>query len=174
MKLSRRFLYSASRKLGVDPGKPISQEYRNSAFVYALKNVWFKYAPNPSGGIKIDNLGDYAGQVIPAFYKNKFTGGSTMYLDKENAFTSLQQLFGTLGHELVHVSQFLALKGEDFGMYYDRNFRNALEFFAYGYVGDLGGIRENIYFDLSRIDTRILNMIDHRNYFWTYKYFKPF
>jgi hypothetical protein len=172
LKLSKRLLYKTASKLGIDPGKPIPPELRTVAFVNAVKFLWFRFAPNPKG-IIIKNFKGGIGAVDPANLFDKFLGWSTMYLHEEKAFTGLNQLFYTLGHELVHVAQFLALKGEDFGMY-DANFRNALDFYARDYTKDLGYARENIDFDLNKIDNRILDLIDHRNYIWTKFYMKPF
>jgi len=77
------------------------------------KNAWYRNALDPSGGYIVQNggavLGDKAGAVLadPAV-NGLFTGGSTMYLHEELAFTSMRKLFNVLGHELVHVSQYAA------------------------------------------------------------------
>ena len=175
MKLSQRFLAIACKKLGVDPGKPISEELRTAAFAYAAKNMWFKYAPNPSGGIRLGNIGKgINGLVRPDSDGEKLLGGSIMFLHKENAFTSLEKLFYTLGHELVHVSQFKQLAGEPFALYKDVNFRNAMDYYAYTYQHFLG---DNYYYqrvEWSGDAADYRQKINFANYSWTYLYNKPF
>ena len=111
------------------------------------KNAWYRNALDPSGGYIVQNggavLGDKAGAVLadPAV-NGLFTGGSTMYLHEELAFTSMRKLFNVLGHELVHVSQYAALAGmpaDYFGKhqvplmeYYASKFTNSL--FAGNYI----------------------------------------
>ena len=175
MKLSKRFLAIACKKLGVDPGKPISEELRTAAFAYAAKNLWFKYAPNPSGGIRLGNIGkNYNGLVQPDSDGEKLLGGSIMFLHKENAFTSLEKLFYTLGHELVHVSQYLALAGLTQKEYKKNDYENALDYYAYMYQHFLG---DNYYLprvDWSGISSENKQKMHYANYGWTYLYFKPF
>jgi hypothetical protein len=165
-------LYSAS--LGLDPGKPIPAAYRNSKFVAYIKSVWFRYAPDPSGGYIISDLeSGKSGSVTPDHpYNGKFTGGSTMRLDRNRAFTSIEQLFKTLGHELVHVAQFLALKGENFGLYLNPGFRDMLDFHAYSFVNaKLGGSywenRLNAPFSEMDVIKNHYNAMNYTNFWWT-------
>ena len=179
-KLGKRLLYSACTALGIAPAQPIPTEYRNSAFVSLLKNLWFKYAPNPSGGYNVDDgtiVGNNSGCVIPNFTTtNLFSGGSTMYLHEQNSFSSLERLFLTLGHELVHVSQFKALAGVD-GRYYDLPiFRDMLDYHAHSFSNLFGGRYWNKDFDLdwAKIFPNHYNTTDFRNFAWFHLINYPF
>jgi RHS repeat-associated protein len=174
LKLSKRFQALACKALGIDPGKPISQEYRTAAFVYAAKNLWFKYAPNPSGGIRITTLKGRIGEVQPFSKNNVFTGESIMFLDKEGAFASMEALFLTLGHELVHVNQFLNLKGQSYTEDEEINLYKALDYYAYLFQHFLGGNYHNIEVDWSRISSEDRARIDFAKFAWAYLYNKPF
>ena len=95
-------------------------------------------------------LSDY--DKLQAYAKNnsielKFcTGNSCVYFNRDLAFTSAKQLFYTMGHELVHVSQNIACKNE---MYLEKisNFVTLKEYFAYSFqkyvLGDENNIRLN-------------------------------
>jgi hypothetical protein len=70
------------------------------------------------------------------------TGGPNTYFHPERAFTSAKQLFVTMGHELVHVSQYLALAGTGFTsiqMQQNKNFLDMLDFQAYNFSNKIGG-----------------------------------
>ena len=164
----------ACEALGISNGTPIPEALRNSGMVYFLKYTWFKYAPSPSGGIRITTLEPgNNGAVQPEDKDDKFTGGSIMYLDRERAFTSIERLFYTLAHELVHVSQFLNLKGQSTDIY-DKNFRKAMDFYAYSYQFFIGDSDHYVNVNWSGISSDIRARINFANYAWTYLYFKPF
>jgi len=177
MKLTKYFLYRAAKKLGVDPGKPIPEDCRTSAFASLAKYLWFRYAPDPKCLI-VGLFEGGSGRVDPWFDKGKFLGWSSMALHKEKAFTSLEDLFYTLGHELVHVSQCLALTGEDEKIYTDKktgpNFRAAMDFYAEDYEGVLGGKPQYPHFNSSIINHDILDKLHHNNFLWTKMFVKPF
>jgi hypothetical protein len=184
MKLTKRFLFSACRALGIDPGKPISEENRTSAFVYAAKMHWFKYAPNPSGGIRIDDgtrTTDENGVIRPGStrpeYLNKlFTGGSSISLNEELAFTSIEQLFYTLGHELIHVSQFKTLAGRPEWLMDELNFRLMLESNANSFVHlVLGGpYQKTAKLDFENLYPLEYNLVSFARYPWIHSFNKPF
>jgi len=138
--------------------------------------MWFKFAPNPSGGIRIANLPNGKdGWVNPEISDDKILGTSIMFLHGENAFTSLEKLFSTLGHELVHVSQILALTGLSASETIDKeNFKNAMEHYAYMYSSFLGGGSAHFNVDWSKISPENRAKINFTNYLWTYLYNKPF
>ena len=60
-----------------------------------------------------------------------------MYFNASRAFSSAKELFFTMGHELVHVSQIAALAGQS-GSLVTESFRNMMEFQAYSYEAFLG------------------------------------
>ena len=175
-KQMQRALYSSSIMFGLNPSNSLPNSYRNSRFVGFVKHLWFRYAPDPSGGYKIGkftNLGDKPGMVIPDL-TDVFTGGSTMYLHKELAFTSLEQLFVTLGHELVHVSQIAALAGKPASLWGEL-FINMLDYYAYSYSNSIGGN----YHDYLKLDWSQIYLInsysktvDYRSFWWTKYYIK--
>ena len=172
----RAVFYNGCKASGVNPKEAIPKAYRNSRFVKYVKDMWYKYAPDPSEGYIVENGGinlsdkegkEYAGAVMPTQSGNKFTGGSTMYLHEQLAFTSPKQLFRTLGHELVHVSQFIELAGESFDLY-NKLFREMLECGASMYTNFLGG-NAPISFQGSwpLIDPTHYNLADYNTFWWT-------
>ncbi len=53
-----------------------------------------------------------AAGASPALAKNgKFTGYSKMYFNRNLAFSSVKQLYYTMAHEFMHVSQHAILEG---------------------------------------------------------------
>lgn len=69
----------------------------------------------------------------------KYTGMSKIYFNKDIAFISAKNLYYTMGHELVHVSQYAALAGELEMKFNTELFTDLLEFHAYSYESILGG-----------------------------------
>ena len=68
---------------------------------------------------------------------------SVVYFNKDLAFSSAKQLFFTIGHELVHISQFAAMANEPISFIYDLDFIALSEFHAYSYQNSLGGLELN-------------------------------
>jgi len=139
------------KELGINPRSPIAQELRKDWFLAKAKSVWFKDAP--------DGGGDFSTEKIPArvlsdmnrenanaatvahFGSDSYsTGGSDVYFHPDRAFTSARKLFSAMGHELVHVSQYLSLAGSitnvDLQM---NNFINMLESLAHNFSNKIGG-----------------------------------
>jgi len=179
MKLSKRFLYSAARKLGIDPSKAIPEAYRTSSFVNAAKALWFPYAPSPSGGIRITTVPNKRSGAVQGFATlgkdGVFTGESIMFLDKENAFTNIEQLFYNLGHELVHVSQYKALTGERADLFNIPGFEEMLEHNADLFENFIGGSNpRNFGIDFKALFPDHHQLVDFSRFAWTYLYNKPF
>ncbi len=90
---------------------------------------------------------NYAGAsavTIPENLNGKISGISNVYFNKNLAFSSAKQLFFTMGHELVHVSQFAALAGQH-SRIITPDFLDMLDFHAYSYQNSIGGLQLNSY-----------------------------
>ncbi|HOK36256.1 MAG TPA: hypothetical protein PK642_02590 [Paludibacteraceae bacterium] len=86
------------------------------------------------------------GATVPTTYvtSGKLTGMSNVYFNKNLAFSSAKQLFFTMGHEFVHVSQFAALAGQRASIL-TQDFIDMLDFHAYSYQNSIGGLQLNSY-----------------------------
>jgi RHS repeat-associated protein len=173
------------QEYGFDTKQPIPKSFRNSDFVKYVKKGLYPYAQDPSGGYKI--VGDCpeltdadiirAGSVVGEVNaKTKtFTGGSTMYLHKELAFTSLRKLYNTLGHELVHVSQYAALAGRQ--AIQTASFFEMLEHYATSFSNSL----DLMYYIPTTFQSSWTNefpntyqLVDYQNMWWTKYVYKPY
>ena len=105
----------------------------------------------------------------------KLTGYSNVYFNKNLAFTSAKQLFFTMGHEFVHVSQFaaLALAGETRSLL-TQDFLNMLDFHAYSYQNSLGGTSLNSFTrsEILNWSNKItqFNSMGYSNFSWTFNH----
>ena len=144
-------------------------------------DTWFPGAIMPKkitikDEIYTENGEEAGGSVIVLKKGGKYSGNSYMNLSKsiiKNLFT----LFYTLGHELVHVSQYNALKGElvcsersekeDLG--------KILDYYAHRFECEL----KQTYFHNSEDDSKLFNnnnykvwieRADHRNFGWVKSY----
>ena len=106
--------------LNIDPAEAVPA---TDQFLSDAQKVWFPDAPMdkvreftvenvPEGYFQVSGREDAAGATLTISKKGLLTGYSKVYFNKDLAFTSARQLFYTMGHELVHVSQFAALAGE--------------------------------------------------------------
>jgi len=157
-------LFSVNNKYRFIPGAPIPQEYRNPEFVNTMMKRWFKKALLPSNGVRVDNLGKVDAFVDPEKSGGLLDGGSTMYLHEQLAFTSLEQLFQILGHELVHVSQIAELKGLPFSTYLDKNFRDMMDHYAYEFSYRLGGDKRTPFVSAYK---EYHNRMNYTSFTWT-------
>jgi hypothetical protein len=83
-------------------------------------------------------VGSIAAGATQAYSKGGFfTGKSNVYFHPERAFTSAKQLFYTMGHEFIHVSQYAALAGVSTEIY-NYDFSEMLEYHAYSYEVSIG------------------------------------
>ena len=107
--------------LNIDPAEAVPA---TDQFLSDAQKTWFPDAPmDKVREFTVENVPEgffnqspehakAAGATIAMSSKGKLTGFSKVYFNKDLAFTSAKQLFYTMGHELVHVSQYAALAGE--------------------------------------------------------------
>jgi hypothetical protein len=131
-------------KLGVNPWDPVPEELRTDEFATHANEVWYKHGPDAIHKVDRDDFytqGNF-GRAIPANDgTGKFSSGkTTIYYHYEKAFRTPFQLFSTMGHELVHVSQFAALIGKPLNLLNKPSFIKMLDYYADIYVNSIGGI----------------------------------
>ena len=123
-------------------------------FLSDAQKAWYKDAPmDKVRAFTVENVPadaqlamDKAGAAGATRFlssSGKLTGYSNVYFNKNLAFSSAKQLFFTMGHELVHVSQYAALAGQSAEMVRALDFRNMLDYHAYSYQNSLGGTSLN-------------------------------
>jgi hypothetical protein len=102
------------------------------------------------------------------------TGYSNVYFNKNLAFNSAKQLFFTMGHEFVHVSQFAYLGsiGAASSILKQPGFIDMLEFHAYSYQHLLGGTHLSSFTPdmvrtLSTQYPNYFNALGYLNFGWT-------
>jgi len=133
----------------VDEAVPATDKFLSDA-----QQAWYEDAP-------MDKINKFTTENVPAKLQLKMdkvgasgatrylqrggilTGRSNVYFNKNLAFTSAKQLFFTMGHELVHVSQYAALAGQSTSLISKPGFIDLLEFHAYSYQHSLGGLQLN-------------------------------
>ncbi|WP_293734171.1 RHS repeat-associated core domain-containing protein [uncultured Parabacteroides sp.] len=126
---------------------PISDEFLKKA-----QGAWFKDAPMENvKKFTVENVPDHIQQsmvdnkagartlALKSKITGKYTGMSNVYFNKDIAFISAKQLYYTMGHEFVHVSQYAALAGEVAKTFENKLFGSLIEFHAYSYESILGG-----------------------------------
>lgn len=101
----------------------------------------------------------------------KFTGNSEVYFNGNIAFSSAKQLFYSMGHEFIHVSQYAALMGQPASILGQKGFKDMLDFHAYNYQNTLGGTK---YSSFARDEIRDwatrfpqFKLMSHINFPWT-------
>jgi RHS repeat-associated protein len=157
-------------ELGVNPWDPIPEELRTDEFVTKANETWYPHGPDAYHKVDLYNLHteDNFG-AIKAHPTLGFSGKPTIWYHYENAFRSPLQLFTTMGHELVHVSQYAALGAADFStkVLQNKNVVSILDYYARIYSNRIG-----IYRDLGSGDwlTRYAQyheILDGVNFPWT-------
>ena len=169
--------------LNVDPAEAVPA---TDQFLSDAQKAWFPDAPMdkvnqftvenvPEGHFGVTGREMAAGQTIPIKDNGTLTGYSDVYFNKNLAFTSAKQLFYTMGHEFIHVSQFAALAGEKSSLL-TKSFVNMLDFHAYNYQqysGDVSGMnsftRDEIAFWMSKL-SKYYNKTMWTNFPWAYKH----
>ncbi len=139
--------------LGVNKGNPVPA---TDQFLSDAQKAWYKDAP-------MNNVKAFTVEHVPVTVQEsmeaigapgstaaiskggKLTGMSHVYFNKNLAFRSAKQLFFTMGHELVHVSQFAALADQPATLVRNPDFLDVLDFHAYSYQHSLGGLQLNSY-----------------------------
>ena len=137
-------------ELGIDGGGAVPA---TDAFLSDAQRAWYPDAPMDrvnaftvekvpaSVQARMDAVGAPA-STRPLSLNGKLTGNSNVYFNKNLAFSSAKDLFYSMGHEFVHVSQFAALAGQSTSIL-TSSFYNMLDFHAYSYQNTLGGVRYN-------------------------------
>jgi RHS repeat-associated protein len=175
--------------LGVEGGDAVPATDR---FLSDAQQAWYKDAP-------MDKVSKFTTENVPAELQLKMdqagapgatgylqrggvlTGRSNVYFNKNLAFSSAKQLYFTMGHELVHVSQYAALAGQPTSIlkqsfvYNGQTIRfnhGMMEFHAYSYENSLGGTQLNSFSpDLVKAMAKqwpsYFNMLGYRNFGWT-------
>lgn len=97
---------------------------------------------------------------------------SVVYFNKDLAFSSAKQLFLTMGHEFVHVSQFAAMVGEPSLLAKNLGFMELMEFHAYSYQNSLGGLElnsfpRNVVTSLAEKFPFYFDCLNYSNFKWT-------
>ena len=159
-------IYSTENFYRLGHGEPVPQNFNNAGFVEKMKNRWFRKAPNPIG-YRIHAFSGGEGYTQAHTSDGHLTGESTVHLHEDLAFTSLQQLFLTLGHELLHVSQIKELAGFKLTIYNDPPFLNMMDHYAYEFSYFLlnGSKRTPFVNDYSEYHARLM----HTNFSWSNK-----
>ncbi|OFX34740.1 MAG: hypothetical protein A2X08_00995 [Bacteroidetes bacterium GWA2_32_17] len=134
--------YSGNKEMGINATDPVppTDEFLNKA-----QGVWYKDAPmNSVESFTTENVPfenklqmslEGAGGATDRIASNGFlTGKSNVYFNKNLAFTSARELYRTMGHEFMHVSQNALLQGLPKSQI-TKLFRDMLEYHAYTYSG---------------------------------------
>ena len=122
-------------------------------FLSDAQKVWYKDAPmDRVKAFTVENVPENhltgknglftngaPAKTVPLTVNKVFTGNSNVYFNKNLAFSSAKQLFFSMGHEFVHVSQFAALAGQASSLLTQPGFMDLLEFHAYSFSNGLGG-----------------------------------
>lgn len=166
--------------LEIDGGKPVPV---TDQFLSDAQKVWYKNAPmdkvkaftveNVPDNVFVGEGADAAGATRAISRGGILTGRSNVYFNKDLAFSSAKQLFFTMGHEFVHVSQFAALAGQSASIL-TPDFISMLEFHAYGYQNSLGGLQLSSFTrdDVTRWATTYsqFNAMNYINFPWTFNH----
>jgi hypothetical protein len=122
------------------------------AFLNNAQKAWFPDAPmGVVDEFTVEKVpekyvwGSHQGAVTRTYSNGGvLTGRSTVWFNKDLAFINAKELFFTMGHEFVHVSQFQALGGmlaEETTRLAD--FRAMLDYHAYDWQNTAGGLKLN-------------------------------
>ena len=167
--------------LNVDPAEAVPA---TDQFLSDAQKAWFPDAPMdkveqftvenvPEKYINSLNKNHAAGRAIPIIADGKITGYSNVYFNKNLAFTSAKQLFYTMGHEFVHVSQFAALAGEKSSLL-TTEFINMLELHAHNYQQVIGDVSKMKYFSPNEVREFMKSPFYEKtlwlNFPWTFKH----
>ena len=181
------------KNMGINPKDAIPLSDRNYAFLNKAQNEWIPNAPID----KVDNFitdnipltdqqfmdnEDIAGMTKAKLRGGVYTGRSNVYINKNIAFNSARELYYTMSHEFVHVSQFAAMKGFlsikkiDFiyngqRIYLQDDF---MEYYAYDYQNNLGVLEHgmnsfsnDLVVAMKKQWPMYSRIFDYNNYSWT-------
>lgn len=177
-------------ELGLERGEPIPSEMINDGFLAKARSVWYPDAPMESvddytvDKVTLDNMKEMTKHKQKASTtgireNGIITGRSTVKFNRELAFSSPKQLYYTMGHEFIHVSQFAALQGLsgkcfDFtypfkGFEYTIN--DVLDYYAYSFEHQLGNstiysVPPEVLRAFSSQFSQPFSLINHMNFGW--------
>lgn len=142
-------------QLGIEPTDPVPMEKRNDAFLRKAQKVWFPDAPMEhvrNDSFTVEDVPDKVMQTmkdkgaaaatmpLSGSTSGKLNGNSVIYFNGNKCFDSARDLFYTMGHEFVHVSQFAALAGLPREIYNNIwEFHDMLDYHAWNYQYVLQG-----------------------------------
>ncbi len=137
--------------LGVNEGDPVPA---TNDFLLKAQRAWYKDAPMdnidvfsieniPEKRLKSLDASNARAVTVTKSVGGKFTGRSSVYFHPVRAVSSAKQLFLTMGHELMHVSQYTTLIGQSSSLMSSKGFQNMLDYYAYSYEAILGGSNLN-------------------------------
>lgn len=146
LQIESYFFRKGCEKLGIDEGSsvPATDEFLNKS-----QKVWYPDFPtNTLDGMSTEvppdilkemiDRGGAPAATIPTNQGGVFSGMSTVYF-RDIAFNSAKELFYSMGHELLHVSQFSFLIGQPYSLTKNEIFSSMIEYYAYSYQNFLGG-----------------------------------
>jgi hypothetical protein len=155
-------------------------------FVKVAQKAWYPDAPmDKVKEIAIETLGaDQNGATSPftashyekgILIEKALTGNSKLIFDPK-AFASARQLFFTMGHEFIHVSQYAVLAGMSYGEYsklVGDGLKVAMDFYAYQFEGSLRGTSlqfggNAIKNSFALIHPDYFSKLANTNFGWTY------
>ena len=164
--------------LGISPTEPIPEELQNDAFLKKAQEEWYPDAPmdkvkeftvekvSETTQANMDAIQAPA-QTNGMYGKNSdvFTGFSKMYFNKNFCFRNAFELFKTMGHEFVHVSQYAYLGqiGYTHTEFMKKNVLSTMDNWAYNYELYLCG--NQILHGLSS-SVPLFNELDYINFKW--------
>ena len=184
-------------QLGITPSDPVPLEFQNDAFLSDAQKIWFSEAPMerakkftvenvPENALKRMNQVDLNGNKAPAVTRalkdgnSILTGNSIVYFNKDICFRSAQELYWTMAHELVHVSQYAALAGQpssilDYISPSGADWNYIMDYYAYSYELSIGNTNLQYMSSFSKDITNefflrfpdVIPKLHYVNYPWT-------
>ncbi len=177
-------------KLGIEGSDPVPQ---TDEFIKKAQEAWYPDAPT-------ENIINHSVENVPEIYVKKLTKGngyaitvpakkvfssgeeilsgrSSIYYNPNGAaFTSAKQLFYTMGHEMVHVSQFgvlgtMGMKVDDYKKLWLQGLSDIKEFHAYSYEASLGSSNYGAYHgragEIMKWRPDLFKSLNYINFQWT-------
>ena len=170
-------------EMGINANDPVPA---TDEFLQKAQEAWFPDAPmDKINNFSVENLSDNAknyfasgkadGLTSPLYQRIDgqliATGRSNVYFNPDTAFTSANQLFKVMGHELIHVSQISYMAGET--STFINSVRDMMEFHAYNYQSAIGAGSVGNSFTAAEIRGWMTNNPDlfkalgHMNFSWS-------
>lgn len=175
--------------LGVNEGESVPA---TDQFLFEAQKKWYPDAPMnnvkrftvedvPEDFFTSEEAINSAGATLPIYStsSNKLTGNSYVYFNKNLAFKNAKELFFTMGHELVHVSQYASLVGQQVSLIRTLDFQDLIDLHAYSFECFLGSSNAGAYtsqeiVNLAAKFSSHFGQMNYINFLWTKNVFKPF